>query len=108
MKTLHIFISALYFYLTLLQTTSASLFGLDIGGKYSKACYLSSQGKNLFQIVENSSGKRKTPTGVGYYQNKRSFEREISNRKNRDPDLVFQFPTRFLGKSQDSAELMTQ
>jgi molecular chaperone DnaK (HSP70) len=71
-----------------MQMSSASLFGLDIGGEYSKACYLSSSSKNIFQIVENSSGKRKTPTGVGYYQDKRTFEREISNRKNRNPDQV--------------------
>ena len=37
--------------------------GLDLGGNTWKACTLR-PGKNLFQIVENTSGKRKTPTTV--------------------------------------------
>jgi len=38
--------------------SSFSLFGVDFGSEHIKACYLGS-GKNLFNIVENTSGKRK-------------------------------------------------
>jgi hypothetical protein len=36
-----------------------------------------SSGKDLFKIVENSAGKRKTPNGVGFFNGKRIYEREI-------------------------------
>ena len=40
-----------YYYFTIICMISfarGSFFALDLGGEYAKACYLSSQGKNLF------------------------------------------------------------
>ena len=53
----------------------------------------------MFRLVENSEGKRKTPTGVGFYNGKRNFERDLVNRKNKNIDTIFLYPLRFLGKS---------
>ena len=49
-----------------LTSVEGAIFSIDLSGGNIKSCYLGG-GKDLFNIVESSEGKRTIPTGVSFF-----------------------------------------
>lgn len=85
-------------------TVKSSVLGVDFGGEFIKSSFIL-PGK-AFQILEDTTSKRKTPSSVAFTNSERVFEWGTIAKKAKAYQTTFTYLQRYLGKTVDDKELL--